>query len=137
MLRVQCPQCKRVCHKTTVTYNPDIRPNGGMVELVEPYISRGLEKFGDNCNGSKSVLASEMECPLCQAPLAPSGRLRIAPDLQPVKTQTERNQEAIDILFTPIVEEEPVGNPLVCKICGKECKSKLGLHSHMRSHKND
>lgn len=23
---------------------------------------------------------------------------------------------------------------LKCKVCGKECKSELGLHSHMRSH---
>jgi hypothetical protein len=40
------------------------------------------------------------------------------------KTQVELNQEKID-------------SDLTCKICGKICKSKLGLGSHMRSHKEE
>ena len=34
----------------------------------------------------------------------------------------------------PEVEQKPE-NPLVCSVCQRECKSKSGLKSHMRSHK--
>jgi len=36
-------------------------------------------------------------------------------------------KKAIDVLNAP--------NPLVCDVCGKECKSELGLNSHKKSHK--
>ena len=39
--------------------------------------------------------------------------------------------------FKPIEEkvEESTTENLTCSVCGKECKSFLGLQSHMRKHK--
>jgi hypothetical protein len=40
----------------------------------------------------------------------------------------------------PVEEVKPEAkteapNPLICDVCGKECKNQLGLNSHKRSHK--
>jgi len=95
-----------------------------MVELLDPWKTWGWGKFGDNRIGGATVLASGMQCPLCQAPLAPSGRLIVVPlnEEEPEKAPPETNDDTIQ-------------NDLIeCPVCKKVCKSKLGLHSHMRSH---
>lgn len=129
-MKVQCPNCKKVCHETTESFNPDVRPNGGMVALLDPWKSWGWGKFGDYRNGGAEVMACDMECPCCQAPLAPSGRLQtVGDDYQAVptpKSLSELNQGRIEAEF----KEE-----FACEICGKVCKTALGLGSHMRSHK--
>ena len=40
--------------------------------------------------------------------------------------------EATESKSEPLTEEP---NPLVCPKCGKECKNKIGLIGHMKSHK--
>lgn len=77
-MKIQCPSCKRVFWETTETYDPDIRPNGSMVRLIEPYKSNHWPVFGDGVMvSSAATLAAEMDCPACLAQLAPSGKLTI------------------------------------------------------------
>ena len=139
-LSVQCPQCKRVLHITTVLYDPDKTAKGNMVQLLPKGKKRGWRTFYGG--GGSTTPAAAMQCPHCSGRLAPSGKLRIKPDPEPVKTQAQTNQEIIDAVersendrwVEPVVEIGKPANDLICKVCGKECKSKLGLHSHMRSH---
>jgi len=119
-------------HKTTANYNPDVRPNGAMVSLLDPWKSRGWDCFDDGGRCMYSTMASMMNCPACAAALAPSGRLTIVPEPEKVKTQAEINQEKIKATQSD-VEKIPAGFP--CPECGKICKSKFGLGSHMRMHK--
>jgi len=103
---VKCPQCKRTYYETTDTYDPNVRPNGSMLRLKDPWKSRGWSTYGlDRAEGA-GLLAGDMECVGCSAPLAPSGRLKV------------------------------VDPEFVCEVCGKACKSALGLNSHKRSHKD-
>jgi hypothetical protein len=76
-LRVQCPGCKKVFHETTEKYDPDIRPNGAMVRLLEPWKGWGWAAFDAEGAAVSTTLCSEMLCPGCTAPLAPSGRLTV------------------------------------------------------------
>ena len=114
-LDVICPGCRKSYHETTQAYDPDKTANGAMVRLKNPWRKWGWCTFGDAGNGLPPKIAerpdtycSMMDCPGCGTPLAPSGKLTVN-DIEP--------------------EEEHV-----CEVCGKVCKSALGLHSHMRSH---
>ena len=106
---VKCPQCGKTYYETTDTFDPDISPNGSMLRLKEPWRSRGWATYGLGRIEGKGLLVYGMECTGCGAPLAPSGKLRI-------------------------VNKPP---EFKCEVCGKVCKSALGLGSHMRSHKNE
>lgn len=110
-MKVQCPSCKKLCHETTDTYNPDVRPNGGMVELLEPWKGWGWGKFGDYRNGGPEVMASDMECPCCESPLAPSGRLTVVEDdyqaIPKPPTLEEKNQSLIDDVWVEEAAEIP------------------------------
>ena len=140
-MRVKCPNCKRICHETNDTFNPDERPHGGMVDLLEPWVSYGWGKFGEDSYGGPSVMASDMLCPICQAPLAPSGRLMTIPDEEPVpkpKTLAQRNQELINEFDAEDDEksEETVLKPFICNECkwlGKTLPS-LKRHATMTGH---
>ena len=76
-LRIQCPGCKKVYHETTEKYDPDVRPNGAMVRLLEPWKGWGWAAFDAEGQAVSTTLCSEMLCPGCTAPLAPGGRLTI------------------------------------------------------------
>jgi len=107
-----------------------------MVEMLNPWASWGW----DNHQGAMSA---DLCCPLCEAPLAPGGRLHTVPDdyreIKLPPTLEERNQAEIDAMFdeeaVDIEDEATIEvNPHQCEVCGKVCKSALGLNSHMRSH---
>jgi len=114
-LDVICPGCRKSFHVTTGAYSPHRPANGSMVRLKNPWRKWGWCSFGDAGNGLPPEIAerpdtyySMMDCPGCGAPLAPNGKLTI---------------------------REPEPEPeFVCSVCGKACKSALGLNSHMRSH---
>ena len=94
-MKVQCPNCRRIFWETTDKYNPDIRPNGSMVRLLEPYKSNTWPIFGDGVmRATAGTLAAEMDCPACLAQLAPSGRLRVIPD--PVSEECDEGISAED-----------------------------------------
>lgn len=131
-LNVQCPQCRRVMHTTTVLYDPDKTAKGNMVALLPKWKKRGWRTFYGG--GGSTTPAASMLCPHCSGRLAPSGKLRIKPEPEAVKTQAQKNQERIEAVMS--IEVEKGADDLTCKICGKICKSKLGLGSHMRSHKD-
>ncbi len=154
-LNVQCPQCRRVMHTTTKFYDPAKTAKGNMVELLPKWKKRGWLTFYGG--GGNSTPAAAMQCPHCSGRLAPSGKLLIKPEPEPVKTQAQKNQEVINEGFKEPVKTRAELNQeridsetewykkldagekiaeLTCEICGKVCKSKLGLGSHMRSHKD-
>lgn len=141
-LKVKCPNCKRMDFITTDKYNPDVQPNGSMVKCTLPYHIDWL------C--SSVTYAAQMTCPECTCQLAPYGRLTVMPDMMvPEGAQIPTPDGPITTPFTsdgnptpaPVEEAAPEANPkeapnpLVCDICGKECKSQFGLNSHKRSHK--
>lgn len=112
-LKVKCTGCKKVLHVTTDKYDPDITPNGSMVELINPWRGWRWSTFDDQGQGIKTTPAVMMCCPACSAPLVIDGRLNVI----------EEEKKSVDI-----------DDSLTCKVCGKQCKSLLGLNSHMRSH---
>jgi len=139
MPKVQCPNCKEICYKTTDAFNPDIRPNRTMIEMLDPWRSWGWDKSG-------GFMASDLECPLCCAPLAPSGRLTVVPDDYGVKRDkslSESNQEKINQIWEneqDEQEEEEQGRDSIeglhrCPICGKTYKYPAALKKHIRSHR--
>ena len=149
MPKVQCPNCKKLTHSTTDAYKPNTRPTRAMVELLEPFKSWG---WGDGFN--------DLECPACEAPLAPSGRLRVVADNHGSNMKKERTEQVVG-MFKPITDiavqkdDKPITEvskpakdnlitdmtvdivPNTCDVCGKVCKSPSGLHNHKRSHKKD
>lgn len=141
-LKVKCPNCKRMDFVTTNQYDPEKLPNGSMVRCLLPYHIDWL------C--SSATYAAQMTCPECTCQLAPYGRLTVIPDMMvPEGAQIPTPDGPITTPFTsdgnptpaPVEEAAPEANPkeapnpLVCDICGKECKSQFGLNSHKRSHK--
>jgi len=99
-MKVKCPSCKRLCFRTTDQFNPDVRPNRAMIEMLDPWATWGWDKHD-------GFMSSDLACPLCEAPLAPSGRLVVVPDdyqIVKVKTPEQINQEKIDAEWD---EEEP------------------------------
>lgn len=141
-LKVKCPNCKRIDFVTTNQYDPEKLPNGSMVRCLLPYPIDWL------C--SSATYAAQMTCPECTCQLAPYGRLTVIPDMMvPEGAQIPTPDGPITTPFTsdgnptpaPVEEAAPEANPkealnpLVCDICGKECKSQFGLNSHKRSHK--
>ena len=109
-MKVQCPSCKKVCYRTTDSYNPDVRPHGGMVELLSPWKSYGWGKFGGGLNGGSGVMAADMLCIVCDASLTSKGRLQVVPDdyqaVPAPKTLEQKNQELMDSMLDE-PEDEP------------------------------
>ena len=102
-MKVQCPSCKKVCYQTTPSFDADTMPNGGMVTLLRPWSSYGWGKFGGGGNSGSSVMASDMLCVVCEAALAPAGRLTVVPDdhqeVPKPPTLEQKNQEAINSMI--------------------------------------
>ena len=73
-MKIQCVSCKRIIAETTDKFDPDVRPNGSMLELVDPYKSRG---WALNMNWTVGTCCAELFCPECEYPLAPSGRFTL------------------------------------------------------------
>ncbi len=92
-LKVQCPNCKKVYHETTEMFDPDVRPNGAMVRLLEPWKGWGWAAFDAEGQAVSTTLCSEMLCPGCTAPLTPSGRLTVITD-EPLLTDSPEHKEA-------------------------------------------
>jgi len=83
-LQVKCPNCKKIMHFTSELFNPNVRCNGSMVHLINPWRKWGWPSFGGAGDGRlpkhaevKGTLASDMICPSCTMPLAPSGHLTV------------------------------------------------------------
>ncbi len=85
-MKVQCWNCKKLTHNTTKAFDPDIRPTRDMVELLEPFKSWG---YGDGFQ--------DLECPACEAPLAPSGRLRVVADNHGSDMVKERTEQVVEM----------------------------------------
>jgi len=96
-MKVQCPSCKALTHQTTDLYDPDIRPDRTMVELLEPYKSWG---YGDGFQ--------DIECPACESPLAPSGRLRVVSDEYGKSTAKKQTEQAVEMFKRPPVTHEQI-----------------------------
>lgn len=139
-LFVKCTTCGKIRHKTTEHYRPDQTPKGNFLELIDPWKKWRWNCYDDEGENTSTTSSVMMTCPGCSAPLVKNGRLTIVKD---VKSRAAMNQEAMKGFeedevpepIEPIPDIEPV-NELTCKVCGKECKSALGLLSHSRMHKD-
>lgn len=87
---VKCPQCGVAYYETTDTFNPNASPNGSMLRLRDPWKSMGWYTYGVDRGDGASMLASDLECTGCYAPLAPSGRLRV--NTKQVKSRAQEGE---------------------------------------------
>ena len=129
-IKIKCPNCREICFETTEKFRPDVTVNGSMVRTL-PRITWHIDWL---C--SDVTPAAQMTCPMCDVgQLAPSGRLLLVdppPFKEPEIPQVE-TPAPVEEVAPEVKPEAP--NPLICDICGKECKNQLGLNSHKRSHK--
>lgn len=141
-LRIRCTSCGQTRHETTEHYRSDQTPKGNFVRLIDPWKKWHWNCFDDEGENLSTTPCALMTCPGCSAPLAPDGKLTIEAEPERSKTQAEINQEKMDILFKNdenlidivIPIEYDHKNYLICKVCGRACKSNAGLVAHMRSH---
>ena len=101
-MKVQCPMCKQLTHSLTPAFDPDVRPNRSMLKLLPKW---------EQWHPGDGWMTSDLECPNCCAPLAPSGRLRLVSDdhqMIRVVTLAETNQDKINKMFP---EEVDHGRP--------------------------
>ena len=111
---VKCPNCKGVFYKTTDKFDPNVRCNGKMVELIEPYKSRGWIKFVETDIAQTS---STMYCANCTAMLAPNGKLLLV--------EVKDNKELVENVIKAKEEaEKTTEDDLLCPYCGKKCVNK-------------
>jgi len=118
-MRIQCPSCKQIVATTTEKFNPGGRPNGSMLEIAEPYKSRG---WGQVMAWTIATQCSEIFCPLCNYPLAPSGHFTLLGEPEIVEQMPAVETEK-DIYMEP------------CPKCGKvegEFKNRSGFVNHCR-----
>ena len=124
-MKVKCPNCKKICHQTTDLYDPAKNLNGRMVEFTPEFakIHPGWDKFSE---GDTADMASHMTCPMCGAPLAPTGRLWLIEDVAYGKSLSD--------IIEKTVENVGKASKFTCPHpnCGKVCKSLAGLGAHMR-----
>lgn len=125
MPQIQCASCKKIIGVTTEKFNPDVRPNGSMLDLAEPYKSRG---WGQMMNWTIGTCCAELFCPLCNYPLAPSGRFTLLEEPVIVERMPGEDIAMVD---------DVVGvNPLsACPKCGRpesEFKNRSGFVNHCR-----
>ena len=99
---VLCPSCKGLYHETTELYRADEPPHGGMFKLKKRYGPKGFN--WDSFPNNSSMRSGSLECPWCGA-------------LYGTK---------------PTIIYPNKKLPDVCPHCGKECKSKAGLLSHLK-----
>ena len=145
-MKIQCVSCKRIIAETTDKFKPDDRPNGSMLQLVEPYKSRG---WALDMNWTNSTCCAELFCPECEYPLAPSGRFNLIPPEVSAPTEfSVPSEDPVSKVEIPApdgwvagkrltAEEEKLvlvkQTPEVCKICGRaasEFKSRAGFIGH-------
>jgi hypothetical protein len=131
-LKVKCPNCKRIFFSTTDKYDPDVSPNGSMVRLLPKWSHWPLDWI---CTAGTK--AAELSCPECLGQLAhKGGRLLVVDDEEilsgrfKIHPVSESDQD--DTLLCTV--ENLPESEFICDVCGKSCKSQLGLNSHMRSH---
>jgi hypothetical protein len=142
-LKVVCPSCRKVYHETTKHFDPDKSLRGHMVRLLDPWRKWGWCTFGDADNGLPPALAesertywSEMDCPGCGSPLAPSQTLMlrnqddtdyVPPEPEPEpepEASTETRDEAILRLRGEGLSYKAIGDKVGCSdfTARKVCK---------------
>ncbi len=141
-LRVQCQGCKKIMWITTDKYNPDVRPNGSMLEFLDPWKSQGWDAFDNEGQTKASTVCSMMNCPACGAALAPSGRLTVLEPALKVSVNELNipNRDGTSELTVEgdiVTVVDPANFKFTCEVCGKMCKSLAGLKAHQRSHEKE
>lgn len=114
-MKIKCPNCRGIFHSVTDKYNPDVLPNGSMIKLLDKYAKLHWSAFADGLGAHLGTAYSSMRCPSCTASMLIKNRLVVIPE--------------------PEAEIENIPE-FKCDVCGKVCKSKLGLLSHSRSHRS-
>ena len=104
MSRVKCPNCGKVHWETTEAYDPDSRPNGSMLRLLDPWKTNHWPIFGDGVmpktdgTGTSVTPCAELDCISCLSQLAPSGHLMVVleevPEEGPEEVPEEVPEEA-------------------------------------------
>jgi len=111
MALIKCPNCGQCFHETTEKFNPDIRPNGSMVRLRQPWRGWGWSPFGGEDGRdirfaeSEATLCSDLRCPCCGSPLAPGGRLTTVEEPKQEIAKSEVSKK--ELIASMIAEGKP------------------------------
>jgi hypothetical protein len=160
-LPIKCPNCKRVLFKTTDRYDPQKPPTGAMVKSLLRYhldwltisTTKGAEMTCPEClaplvhKGQLSVQVPANRIPEVYRAMYPTDETGIPQDILDAAAGAEIEDGNLSIAIGDIeygtggigldaVVVDGVEKP-TCPVCGKECKSQLGLNSHMRSHQGN
>lgn len=110
-LDVKCPQCRKVYLETTDKYDPDVKANGAMVRLKNPWKKWNWSPFGDGVSEKLACKESRthhnMYCPGCNAILCKDGQLLVVEKPVSEKTAIKQVEEPETISGTGI--EQPKG----------------------------
>jgi len=119
---VKCRNCKQIYFETTDKYNPDVLPNGAMLQCKPKYKKMGWDNWLPVGKGRSNIMYSGIVCPQCKSPLVVKGRLMVVPDAQSKIVEIMKNTDT----STP----EIIKNDRYCPICDKEFKNAQGLKAH-------
>lgn len=158
-LKVKCPNCTRICFETTDQFNPDLPPHGGMVKCLLQYhidwlcapTTKASEMACPEClaplvvGGILNVVMPAREAGECfgKSPAIALDKTTPGDVLTPNEPITtpftsDGNPLPIEVIGGENIKEDDkikTEPAFVCDVCGKECKSQLGLNSHKKSHK--
>jgi hypothetical protein len=160
-LKVKCPNCTRISLETTDQFNPNVPPHGGMVKFLLQYHIDWLcvptTKASEMC--CPECLAPLVVGGVLNVILPPRniGEYFEQETEEADRVAKEASVAANKVLDKGIIDGKPDNEIIndmaaavnkviddslkdaipafICDVCGKECKSELGLKSHKRSHK--
>lgn len=158
--KIKCPNCTRICFETTDQFNPDLPPHGGMVKCLLQYhidwlcvpTTKASEMCCPEClaplvvggvlnvilpftSGGNPTPATEeadrvaKEASVAANKVLDKGIIDGKPDNEIINDMAAAVNKVIDDSLKDAIPA------FICDVCGKECKSELGLKSHKRSHK--
>lgn len=118
---IKCPNCKMIHFETTDKYNPDVLPNGAMLQCKPKYKKMGWHNWLPVGKGRSSTMYSGIFCPQCKHPLVVKGRLTVVyPIIPPDMAEITKELGDIGVKPTPI-----------CPHCSREFGSQQALKAHM------
>lgn len=163
---VVCPMCAESYLETTKSFTTKKFANAGMLRLKRQYTGEGGGNQWTGPPPDPTAGYGMLECPMCEAPLAPSGHLKIAegkatiedPQSVSISEDSEPDNPIEETVMSSLPEESETKDNILpgseleknysdtppemamvilCSQCEKSFKNKQALSAHMKAHKNE